>query len=267
VVDSGTHEWEGIGGCCEIAEKNPLGRMPNWSLAKIEHKRFVNHCLSTNMHLIFCLRAREKVKVFKKGDFMVTGSWAPGYGEEDAEIPRAEKDTIVSLGIQAIAEKSFVFEMLLSLYLDEHTHFAMPTKVPEPLQPLFPGKRLLTKEDGERIRIWNESGSIADTNDQIAKRSRAAASEGVAKYREFFDSLTPGQRKALGSIHDENKKAAQEADRTAEKVDTIPVFGSAEAPVQWPDAFDGPECIWNGKRLRFNEATGNYNEVSATHAA
>jgi hypothetical protein len=255
VVDSATHEWEGIGGCCEIAEKNPLGRMPNWAKAKIAHKRFVNYCLSSSMHIIFCLRAREKVKVFKKGDSIITGVPMPG-----EEYPIAEKDCIVSLGVSAITEKNLVFEMLLSLYLDEHTHYAIPTKVPEPLQALFTGKRLLTKEDGERIREWNESGSASDVNEQLIKRSRAAAADGVEKYRDFFGSLTPAQRKALAAVHDENKRIAAEADH-------IPVFGSPESPAAWPDDFDGPELIWNGQRLRRNEESGNYTPVSTASAA
>lgn len=252
VIDSATHEWEGIGGCCEIAEKNPLGRMPNWSKAKLAHKRFVNHCLSTNMHLIFCLRAREKVKIFKKGDYVITSTPSPG----DDEAPIADKDSVISLGVQPVTEKNFVFEMLASLYLDEHTHFAIPTKVPEPLQAIINGKQLVTKEHGERIRQWNDTGSVMDPHEQLVKRSKAAAELGIAKYKEFFGGLTPEQRKALASVHEENKKTAEEAG-------SIPTFGSAEQPAEWPDEFGGPECIWNGKHLVLNENTGNYEQKQA----
>jgi hypothetical protein len=209
VVDSQTHEWEGIGGCCEIAEKNPLGRMPNWSKAKMAHKRFMNHCLSTNMHLIFCLRARDKVKVFKKGDLIVTGTQLPG-----ENYPVAEKDTILSLGLQPITEKGFVFEMLLSLQLDERTHHAYAIKVPEPLTPLFPGHKLLTKEDGERIRQWNDTGAAQGEGEQLRKRARAAAEEGMEIYRAFFGRLSPAERRSIGdTAHAENKSIAERADR------------------------------------------------------
>src|SRR5215813_10306636 len=41
IVDSATHEWEGTGGCQEIAEAgNP--KIPNWALAKKLHKEFMN---------------------------------------------------------------------------------------------------------------------------------------------------------------------------------------------------------------------------------
>jgi DNA replication protein DnaC len=35
VIDSATHEWEGLGGCKDIAEKNKLRGLPNWALAEI----------------------------------------------------------------------------------------------------------------------------------------------------------------------------------------------------------------------------------------
>lgn len=240
VIDSATHEWEGIGGAAEIAETQKLKGMPNWSKAKMLHKRFMNHCLTSSMHIVFCLRAREKTKIVK-----VNG-----------------KEEFVNIGIQPIAEKNFVFEMTVSLQLDEKTHFATPIKVPEPLAHLFPEGKLITREDGERIRLWNETGSALDPTEQLVKRSRAAAEQGKAKYREFIQSLTAEQKKRFpAAIHEENKK-------TAEQADQIPVFGSADQPVQWPDGFDGPECFWNGKHLRFDEQTGNYTEVpGASHAA
>ena len=54
VIDSMTHEWEGYGGCSDIAENNKLRGMPNWAKAKMEHKRMMNHLLaSPDAHLIF----------------------------------------------------------------------------------------------------------------------------------------------------------------------------------------------------------------------
>jgi hypothetical protein len=210
VIDSGTHEWEGIGGVLESAEKaeERKGRFGKWSDPKMRHKRFMYHCLTSSMHMIFCLRARDKVKMFKRGDAIVLDA-----GQDTSNSEIAEKDLIVPLGLQPVCEKNFVFEMLLSLQLDERTHFAGPIKVPEPLIPLFTGKRLLAKADGEAIRQWNETGSALADNEQISKRARATAEEGMAAYSEFWKSLTPEQRKALAAAHGENKKIAAKADK------------------------------------------------------
>lgn len=225
VIDSVTHEWEGIGGCCEIAETNKLRGMPNWSMAKMAHKRFMNHCLSTDMHLIFCIRARDKVKII------------------EVEKNGKKASEIVPIGIQPIAEKNFVFEMLVSLQLDEKTHHATPIKVPEPLAHLFPTGKLLTQADGEHIRQWNQTGVALESHEQLTKRSRAAAEDGMGAYKAFFAALTLAQRKALDSVHSENKATAERVDR--------------EAPAEIPEVSKLPDAIEQviGTVLRCGGAT------------
>lgn len=196
VVDSATHEWEGIGGCTETAETNKLKGMPNWGMAKRLHKRFVNLCLSSPMHIIFCLRARDKVK-------MVESVKANGQKQTD----------VVPIGLQPIAEKNFVYEMLVSVLLDETTHHASPLKVPEPLYGVFSAGRLITKADGEAVRKWNDSGRIEDPMAQVKKRARAAADDGTAAYLDFAKTLTPDQKRAIGKDgHEEYLRLATTAD-------------------------------------------------------
>lgn len=190
VIDSGSHEWEGPGGCEEIADKAPK----KWATAKKEHKKFVYRLLYSHMHIILCLRAREKIKIVGK-----------------EHIP---------LGILPICEKNFMFEMLLSLQLEDKTHHAIPVKVPEALQSVFPGGRMLSKEDGERVRRWIDSGSIADSDDRLKKRARLVAEEGMKAYTDFFSALTPVQKKMLvASTHAENKAIAEQADKDGEAVE------------------------------------------------
>jgi hypothetical protein len=221
IIDSASHEWSGTGGCCEMAENNKLGKMANWSLAKREHKKFVNHILTSPMHLIFCLRAQEKVKIFKKGDRIVTGTDI----QADESIPIADKDCIIPLGLQSIAEKNFVFEQLVSLMLDERTHHVVPVKVPEPLLPLFPSGKLITKEDGERVRLWNDTGAIVyNEAERLIQRARIVAEEGLSAYEKFFTALTAPQRKMLAGVHDQNKAIAKAADTSnaPQKVAALP---------------------------------------------
>jgi len=194
IIDSGSHEWEGIGGCTEIAEEKPIKGEPNWKLAKIPHKRFVNHLLCSPMHIIVCLRAREKVKYWKNP-------------------AKNGKVDIISAGIQPISEKNFPFEMLVSLRVDEETHHAKPLKVPEPLVHLFPEEALISKEMGERIREWNDGGNPLDEFDQIAKRAKAQALNGVEAYRHYFQSLTKIQKAWLIKHgHEDFKFDAEQAD-------------------------------------------------------
>lgn len=224
ILDSASHEWEGIDGCCDIAEKKKLRGLPNWSLAKLEHKRFVNRCLASKMHIIFCLRAREKVNIIEEGG----------------------KTHIVPIGIQPIAEKGFVFEMLVSLRVEEETHHAIPLKVPEPLVNLFPKEALVTEEMGERIRLWNEGGQPADEGTLLVNEARAAASNGVAAYKAFYGSLSPGKKKYLREHgHEDFKFDAERADLEAAESQPEDV---AQPPYEAADA-DVPDIIPGGERV------------------
>lgn len=195
LVDSTTHEWEGEGGAADIAENNKLRGMPNWALAKKEHKRFMAYCMSSRMHIVFCLRAREKTKIVKddKG-----------------------KEQFVQMGIQPIAEKNFVFEMLLSLMFDEASHRYTGIKVPKMLASIFRGGELITKAHGVAIRQWADGGQALGENDLLFKRASASAVGGKEAYRAFFAALTAKERQALVSSgrHEENKFDAEQADAT-----------------------------------------------------
>jgi hypothetical protein len=206
IIDSGSHSWEGEGGCSDIAEKNK-GR---WNQAKLWNKRLVATLLYSKMHIIVCLRAREKSKI--------------------VILPGGKEETI-SLGIQPICEKGFPFEMLLSFFVEEKTHLASVIKCPEPLAALFPEPRLLTKADGERIREWNDAGSKPDELDRILKQARAIARGGLADYQKFFGKLTAAQKKALSANpqHAENKELAMKVDEER----TIPIIVN-----DWPEPND-----------------------------
>lgn len=193
VIDSMTHEWEGHGGCSDIAENNKLKGTPNWIMAKREHKRMMNHLLATDMHLIFCLRAREKIKVMKDAN---------------------GKDQFVPIGLQPIQEKNFTFEMTLSLLLEEGTHRPLVTKCPEPLLPLFAGEQpLVTKAMGQKLRAWAEGGAPTEENPEVLFRQGIEyAAQGTEAYVDFWKTLTGKQQKILLPKHDENKELARMAD-------------------------------------------------------
>lgn len=192
LIDSTTHEWEGEGGCTDIAENHKLKGMPNWAMAKREHKKFLAYCLSSNMHIIFCLRARDKVKI-------------------------TQDNKVIPIGIQPIAEKNFVFEMLLSLTFDEMTHHYSGLKVPKMLSGIFNGGELITKEHGVAIRKWADGGANLGPAELLQKRARSAAELGMAEYSNFFKSLTPAQKKALIDLghHESNKSIADKSDADA----------------------------------------------------
>lgn len=167
VIDSISHAWDGYGGCQDIAENNKLRGMPNWALAKMEHKKMMNVLTQCPMHIIFCLRAREKTKPMKNDQ---------------------GKIEMVECGLSPIQEKNFMYEMTLSMMLDSE----MPgkpkiTKCPKPLLSLFVGEQaLITKEIGEKLKNWSDGGESIDAQLRNLKREfRDAASLGSS----FLQSL------------------------------------------------------------------------------
>jgi hypothetical protein len=191
VIDSGSHEWEGIGGCSDIAETHKK----RWAEAKKQNKYYVLRLLNSSMHVIICLRAREKTTVIP------------------ANKSKSGREEYESKGILPVAEKNFVFEMMCSWMVEETSHLAVPVKLPEQFQGLFTQAKLLTKADGDAIRLWNEGGKAEDPLEKVKRQSRAAAGCGMEAYKAFFLGLSAEHQHALkGTIHEENKAAADEAD-------------------------------------------------------
>jgi len=198
VIDSGSHEWEGVGSCSDMAAEDKN----KWNRAKREHKKFVQRLLNSKMHIIVCLRAREKEKIIAKED------------SPDG------KEKHIPLGIQPVAEKGFVFEMMLSFMVEDGTHFAKPIKVPEQFAKLFREPRLLTKADGEAVRLWNEGGQAEDPSERLRRQARSAAEEGMARYKAFFEGLAADQKRSLGAVHEECKARAAAVDASEQASET-----------------------------------------------
>lgn len=196
VIDSMTHEWEGHGGCSEIAERNKRHGMDDWATAKREHKKFMNRKLAQPIDIISCLRAREQVEYTKDGK---------------------GKTEVVKLGVQPVCEKNFIYEMTLSLLIEAETHRPILKKCPEPLLPIFGnGDALVTKEMGIRIREWAEGGAKTggpqQTLEDLQKMALHYAQDGLASYESFWKSLAKEQRTSLLPFHEDNKAIAARAD-------------------------------------------------------
>ena len=135
VIDSVSHEWEGIGGCEDIANGlKPDGserKIADWKRSKYEHRtKLMNALMYADMHIICCVRAREKT------DF------------KDVTKP-------VSLGIQPICEKNFLFEMMASVMFSNEGKNQKWIKMPDYLKDAFgSGGDYLGPQTGQKIIEW-----------------------------------------------------------------------------------------------------------------
>jgi hypothetical protein len=173
VIDSMSHEWSGEGGCSDMqmAEATRMatdrdGKLnewkieamtaPAWKKPKLRHMRMMARLIQTRTHLIFCLRAQEKIKIVKKQD---------GKGTE-----------IVPVGFQPICEKNFMFELSGSMTLHPESpgepRYDLPCKLNSELQAIFPQGHRINADAGKRLRMWAESGSDRPAVDKIAEGVR-----------------------------------------------------------------------------------------------
>jgi len=175
VIDSGSHEWEGDGGCDDIANAPKADGSPrkiaNWIEAKREHKKFMNVLLQSNMDVIVCLRAREKT---------------------DFKNPTQP----VSLGIQPICEKNFMFELTASVLMSDEGKRQSILKVPSFLKEAFGnGSDYLGIETGKKIRAWLDKGEKEDPIiERIKSEALLVCESGAEALTELWKSLTPIQK-------------------------------------------------------------------------
>jgi ABC-type dipeptide/oligopeptide/nickel transport system ATPase subunit len=195
VIDSITHEWEGQGGCEEIAHAgNP--RMPDWKRAKAEHKRFMNAMLQSDMHVIACIRAREKVKVEK-----VNG-----------------KSEVIPIGIQPVTEKNVMFEMTASMMMMDAGRQREVIKTSGTDAIFGPAgfhQGYLTPQHGKMLRDWVDGAKALDPRIEHAKNSlRTVCEQGMEALAAAWKALPQEVKQAIGpsGCPDEFKLAAKEFD-------------------------------------------------------
>lgn len=183
VIDSCSHEWEGEGGCEEMAN-NPQKRMADWLTAKREHKKFINSLLMLPAHVICCFRAREKM---------------------DFKNPKEP----VSMGVQPITEKNVMYEMTASFLLHDSGRNREAIKLPECLKPILGGEGYITPAHGLSLREWI-GGS--DPLEASRRALRYAASQGTNSLKEAWQKLSQAQKQPLMAFKDTLKDLATHSD-------------------------------------------------------
>lgn len=162
VIDSFTHEWDGIGGCVEMHEdemermaKGDLDKMERfkiaaWQMPKHEHRRLMSRLLQCRAHLIFCLRADNgKIDMVRKdGKLEVQPKRVLGWASE--WIP--------------ITEKRFIYEMTTSIVLSpDKPGYPIPIKLQDQHKAFFPLDQPISEKAGEQLAAWAKGGTTADT--------------------------------------------------------------------------------------------------------
>lgn len=165
IMDSGSHEWEGINGVLDMAvsneERSGKAGLHNWKTPKMEHAKFMLKLLQSPIPWIICLRAKYKSRQTKdeKGKTVIV--------KDEATSP-----------IQA---DDFIFEMTAHAEILSN-HSIILTKCSHPaLRDCFPKDKTepISIKHGEAIARWcaNPSGpGVASTPLPTPKTTTAQGS-------------------------------------------------------------------------------------------
>lgn len=174
IIDSGSHEWEGIGGVLDMAGENEQrsgkAGLHNWKTPKLEHAKFVLSLLQSPIPLIICLRAKYKTRQIKEN-----GKTA--IVKDDYTTP-----------IQA---DDFIFEMTAHAEILQD-HSINLTKCSHPsLRKCFPEKGPISIEHGELLAAWCASAGKQNEVKPPAKAATTATRQWMFKQlKDKFDDAT-----------------------------------------------------------------------------
>lgn len=154
VIDSASHEWEGIGGILhmagEIEARTGKTGLHCWNKPKAEHQRFVLKLLKSPLPIVVCLRAKHKSRQVKD--------------------PRSGKTEIVKDDhASPIQADDFIFEMMLHAELfakprpdgtPEGGYFRLSKTGADGLAGCFTGEQI-TIETGAALARWAAGGAAS----------------------------------------------------------------------------------------------------------
>jgi hypothetical protein len=233
VIDSFSDEYVGEGGLVDMKDAAEKAmRAPNsaaaWAKPKAAHKLVIRWMRQSRCHLLFCLRAEEKVRL------------------EQVERDGRKQTVVVPIGWQPICEKNVPYEMATSFMLTpDAPGVPRPIKIQQQHRHLFPIDRPITAESGRLLGEWCAGGAAIDvrpaarpTDDDLTARARQAAEGGVDALRAFAGGLTQQQKQFLGARFYEECLARAEAVDSEEQ-------GGPE-----PEGDSEPDASWNANSDR-----------------
>lgn len=212
IIDSISHEWEGLGGCCDMADK--IGEdlrkkglsdkgLNVWAKPKSEHKKFSqNNLIRSKVPIILCARAKEELKQVKT---------------------REGKTEITNLGLVPIQEKNLPYEMLVMVRMEDGGKFeiekwsnpALKTKL-KAIQSEY-----INQKFGRAILEWVSGGEMVD-NEVLKLKEEArevAMTEGELALKSWFEQLSEEDRDIAGRFPLEFKKDLSRIARERDSLD------------------------------------------------
>lgn len=181
VVDSMSHEWEGIGGILDMAgdneEASKKSGLHNWKTPKLEHNKLVQYLLRFPVPFICCIRAKYKTRQKK-----IDGKTC------------IIKDEVTS----PIQAEDFIFEATAHAeILPDHSINLTKCSHPD-LRGCFPEEGPICIEHGQKIADWCRKAGKPISQGETVKKSETDTIKAVL-WKACAAIRQPGE-KTWGSI-------------------------------------------------------------------
>ena len=199
IIDSASHEWEGVGGVLDMAASNMAAGKKGplvWQMPKISHSRqFMLRLLQTPISLVIvCMRAKYPMQEIKKAD--------------------GSKEWIRSEILEPKQSDDILYEMFVHGWIDKEHKFHV-TKLTRPdLAKVFVDGHMLSIETGRQLAAWSQSspatalaasapaGEASPLSPENLQGSPVEAGEDHPSFRELTPELqTLDRQLALASTY------------------------------------------------------------------
>lgn len=134
IIDSVSHEWDGVGGCLEIQEKLG-GKYQDWAKVTPRHKKFIEKILESPCHVITCSRRKQDYDMVKGSNGRLQ---------------------VQKVGLKEVQRDGFEYELTIAFEIND-LNMVKASKDRTQLFADVPEFKI-TKETGEQLLSWANNG-------------------------------------------------------------------------------------------------------------
>lgn len=210
IIDSASHEWEGVGGVLSMAAENEAAGKKGqlvWQKPKIDHQRhFMLRFMQSSIPLvILCMRAKYPMT---------------------QTIINGKKEWARSQTLEPKQSDDILFEMFVHGWIDSAHKFHRTKSTAKALEPVFLDNEPISLDTGRKLAAWAR-GDAGDAHEaELLSEAQEAAEGGIEVLRAYWTRLGKSDRAALKSQANRLKAIAERSD--TEAVD--PILGEQPEP-------------------------------------
>jgi len=156
IIDSGSHEWEGVGGVLAMAAANQEANRKGpliWQKPKIEHQReFVGRLTQTPIPLVI-VTLRAKYPMFEVQPHDIARWEEAGKPGGDKARPKVG-EWARSWRLEPKQADDFLYEAMVHGWIDEAHRFHVTKYTLDELRAVFLTGEQISVETGKRLALW-----------------------------------------------------------------------------------------------------------------